>query len=515
MRIFVNIIFIIIEFIPIILIIIFTINNKDFSYNKIFKSKIEYIVPKENITFDLLPFLTKCELEKKSYITLYISNFEFIKIPLNLNLSNISNNSIQMKSGLILKYLIKNITSKKCKIELSLYKSNLKKKLCTVIVKKKKNNNLIKCFEQKLNNIFCIYISDQNPNGHLTKINITHFHFDGKKLNIISDDFLKVLNYKIKNIQTIIISESIILLIIYKQNNEIEVYLLNNLYNEENNLYECKKPMNKNINIKEKRKAFNIFEEGHKIYIEGHRGGKNKYYENTILSFKDAIRNGLDSIELDVWLTKDHIPVVSHNLKLKYIKNENNSFKEKITINNLTYEDIKNINENEKKGKEIPTLEEVLDICKDKIFINIELKDYQFKTTFDIVTQLIEKKNMFNQVSLSSLRNKYLSLIKEFNQNSTTKIECGKIFKPTQQIKDIKKADGCSANVEVNRINEHLVKEAHKNGIPVMVYFINAKEENETIYKKLFDYEVDIICCNYPNNAIKLRDKYYKKEKKF
>lgn len=119
---------------------------------------------------------------------------------------------------------------------------------------------------------------------------------------------------------------------------------------------------------------------------------------------------------------------------------------------------------------------------------------------------------MFNQISLSSFRNKYISLIREFNENNIQKIECGKIFKPTREIKDIKKADGCSANIEVNKINEELIKEAHKNGIPVMVYFLNGREENETIYKKLIDYKVDVICCNYPNKIIKVRDDYYKQK---
>ena len=197
-------------------------------------------------------------------------------------------------------------------------------------------------------------------------------------------DLLKAVNYKIKNIQTKVVSENTILLIIYKRKKEIEVFLLNNLYKNENFLYSCQKPKNKDINLKEKRKAFNIFEEGHKIYIEGHRGDTSNFHQNTI-------KNGLDSVELDVWLTKDNIPVVSHDLTLKYIKKENNT-KDKLTINNVTYEYIKYLNENKKgNGKEIPTLEEVFDICKDKIFINIELKDYQFEKTLDIVTQLILK----------------------------------------------------------------------------------------------------------------------------
>lgn len=34
--------------------------------------------------------------------------------------------------------------------------------------------------------------------------------------------------------------------------------------------------------------------------------------QNTLSSFKKSIDIGLDSVELDVWLTKDMIPVVIH-----------------------------------------------------------------------------------------------------------------------------------------------------------------------------------------------------------
>ena len=138
MRLFVNIIFVFLAFIPLVLLIFITINNNDFSYNKIFKPKIENIVPHKNITLDLWSSLTKCNLKKK-YITLYnYSNFEEMKVPINSTIPNISKKSIQMKSGLFLKYFIRNYSSKNRKIELSIYKSNQKnKKLCTLIVKKK------------------------------------------------------------------------------------------------------------------------------------------------------------------------------------------------------------------------------------------------------------------------------------------------------------------------------------------------------------------------------------------
>lgn len=42
-----------------------------------------------------------------------------------------------------------------------------------------------------------------------------------------------------------------------------------------------------------------------KLIIEGHRGAGAFACHNTINSFKKSIDLGLDSIELDVWLSKD------------------------------------------------------------------------------------------------------------------------------------------------------------------------------------------------------------------
>ena len=46
--------------------------------------------------------------------------------------------------------------------------------------------------------------------------------------------------------------------------------------------------------------------------IEGHRGARGWLPENTIPSFKKALEQGADTIELDVVVTKDNKLVVSH-----------------------------------------------------------------------------------------------------------------------------------------------------------------------------------------------------------
>ena len=58
------------------------------------------------------------------------------------------------------------------------------------------------------------------------------------------------------------------------------------------------------------RRSFDIFKKGHKIFVEGHRGVNREFYQNSMKSFAQAIKYGLDSMKLDIWLTKDKIPVI-------------------------------------------------------------------------------------------------------------------------------------------------------------------------------------------------------------
>lgn len=51
----------------------------------------------------------------------------------------------------------------------------------------------------------------------------------------------------------------------------------------------------------------------HPTKIYGHRGAMGTYPENTLLSFKQAILQGVDGLELDVQLTKDGEVVVIHD----------------------------------------------------------------------------------------------------------------------------------------------------------------------------------------------------------
>ena len=110
--------------------------------------------------------------------------------------------------------------------------------------------------------------------------------------------------------------------------------------------------------------------------IFAHRGSKGTHPENTLASFKEAVRVGSDGIELDVHLTKDGHLVVIHDETVDRTTNGTGE------IRNLTLAEIKAMDaggwfHNKYAGEKIPTLEEVLLLLTELGFngqLNIELK---------------------------------------------------------------------------------------------------------------------------------------------
>ena len=124
--------------------------------------------------------------------------------------------------------------------------------------------------------------------------------------------------------------------------------------------------------------------------VEGHRGGRFDY-ENTISAFKQAIDKNLYGVEFDIWLTKDKIPVVIHGVDDGHIGYDSEAFnvRKDSLIWELTLQQIKSITL--PNGETIPTFEELLDICGNKIKLNIEIKDKNLEICQIALNMLIEK----------------------------------------------------------------------------------------------------------------------------
>lgn len=95
--------------------------------------------------------------------------------------------------------------------------------------------------------------------------------------------------------------------------------------------------------------------------ILGHRGVPNKEIENTIASYKRALTDGADGVELDVHITKDGQLAVMHDF------NTNRVFGVDVVIEESTMAELKEI------SADIPTLDEVFNAIG-PCYYDIEIK---------------------------------------------------------------------------------------------------------------------------------------------
>ncbi len=112
-----------------------------------------------------------------------------------------------------------------------------------------------------------------------------------------------------------------------------------------------------------------------KITLTAHRGYRAKFPENTMLAFEEALKLDIDSIEMDVRMTKDNEIVVIHDAALDRTTDKSG------VVKNLTLAEVREADAGVKfgyPGVKVPTLEEFLALMATRpdIKVLLELKDY-------------------------------------------------------------------------------------------------------------------------------------------
>jgi glycerophosphoryl diester phosphodiesterase len=128
--------------------------------------------------------------------------------------------------------------------------------------------------------------------------------------------------------------------------------------------------------------SFIIYQSLFMPLILAHRGASARAPENTLAAFRLACTLGADGIELDVQLTRDHVPVVIHDDTVDRTSDGHGRVAD-MTVGELTRLDAGAWKADEYRGERIPTLAQVFDGLTDWLkpigrarpaLINVELK---------------------------------------------------------------------------------------------------------------------------------------------
>ena len=293
------------------------------------------------------------------------------------------------------------------------------------------------------------------------------------------------------------------------------------------------------------------------IKIYGHRGARGDLPENTLESFKYLFENNINAYETDILISKDLIPVITHDFRLEpsFTKDSEGNWieDENIKIFDLTYEellkfDVGSINKLSRYGRRfvnqkplenqrIPKLSELLDLSSknksENLLINLEIKstpDEENLTpapedTVKLVVNEINKSNLKDKIIVSSfdwrtlteIKNQYPEIsrayltyqqvrgmkIKKTIYNRSPWMSFLPFYEDHELPKIIKSQGGKAWHPYRKDITKKLVDISHQEDLPVNVWTVN--EEYEML--KMIEYGVDGIMTDYPLRLKELCEK--------
>jgi|GEM_PF-112117 len=130
---------------------------------------------------------------------------------------------------------------------------------------------------------------------------------------------------------------------------------------------------------------------GKKVLVTSHRGLHHQVPENSLAAIEEAIRAGVDIVEIDVKVSKDGIPFLMHDQKIDRTTTGTGDA-EQFLIKDLRSLRLKQ--EDQVTSYQIPTLEEALLLAKGRIVLDLDLKTDRMAP----VLSLIEKTETTQQV---------------------------------------------------------------------------------------------------------------------
>lgn len=230
------------------------------------------------------------------------------------------------------------------------------------------------------------------------------------------------------------------------------------------------------------------------IKVIAHRGASAlATHENTIDAFKIAIDIHADMVEFDIRETFDKQLVVIHDDNI-----------DGILVNCLTYSSLNN--HATKHGYTVPLLTEVLDYCKGKIALDIEIKEPGFeKRVIDMVLARYD----YSEFTIKSFYDSIVKRIKTIDPSITTGLLVGKSHNdlagrfnelfPYRRLK-MCEADFVSPNYRL--VTSLFVRQMNHLGIPIYVWTVDSKKDIIHYMKK----NIQGIISNRPDACIFIRN---------
>jgi glycerophosphoryl diester phosphodiesterase len=130
------------------------------------------------------------------------------------------------------------------------------------------------------------------------------------------------------------------------------------------------------------------------LVIASHRAAHAVYPENSLKAIEEAIRLGVDIIEIDVKVSSDGVPFLLHDETLNRTAVSARGPLETMTAEQLRKVRLKNTDDSE-SDQFIPTLEEALKVANGKVYVDLDLKTEKVELLVPIIKALEMEDQVF------------------------------------------------------------------------------------------------------------------------
>lgn len=234
------------------------------------------------------------------------------------------------------------------------------------------------------------------------------------------------------------------------------------------------------------------------VQVTAHRGHSIAAPENTLSAVRKAIESGADYAEVDVQQTADGVVVLLHDSDLKRVAGDPRS------IGELTYDEVRKLDVGSYfdiafVGERVPALAEVINLCRGRIRLNIELKFYgPDRRLAEAVARLVREQDFESDCLVTSFNRDALREVKRHNP----RVRTGLII--AYALGDVSRLEVDALSVRADWLSDDVLRAAHRLGKEVHVWTVNDAGQMARLIKR----GVDNIITDDPDILIRVRDEW-------
>ena len=253
-----------------------------------------------------------------------------------------------------------------------------------------------------------------------------------------------------------------------------------------------------------------------KPLIIAHRGASELAPENTFAAFQKAIEDGADGIEFDVRLTRDLVPVVYHDAKLKrlgrckgHVSNFMSSELQTLDVGSWFNEKYPYRADDKFSAETVPTLLHLLNFLSDYrglLYVELKCREAETDALTEAVCATIRQTKLLPQI-----------IVKSFNLEAVCRtrrllpeVRTAALFAPKiltilhKKKRLLKRAQECEADeisIHFSLATRKFMQRAEKKEIPVTIW----TADNLAWVKRAVNLGINAIITNNPAHLLARR----------